>query len=203
MDFLDSFSTLLSTSTGMYVCCQSKPPTSYQLVATEQQNPERFSKVKVYRFVDNENKICMAFCFKTGKHSVFPVITHSDEVDFKTLTSDEIAKGKVHKSFLFKPGEGSNSPFMSLKSVYKPDKYLCVDQNERSKVTLYSEDMPDFKIDDLCKHKELQRTNCQPLSRILDQTTSSREKSVEPSKCSNRKGKRMKFSLKSCVSFCR
>ncbi|XP_073808090.1 uncharacterized protein [Danio rerio] len=204
MKCVDTYLALLSTSTGMYVCCESKSPTSYQLVATEQQKPESSSKVTVYKFHEN-NKTCMAFCFKIRDHSVFPVITHGDEVDFKTLTSDEIAKGKVHKSFLFKPGEGRNGPFMSLKSVNKPDKYLCVDKNERSKVTIISEDMPGFKIERLCelKAKELPKTNCQPPSSILDQTTSSREKSVEPSKCSNRKGKRMKFSLKSCISFCR
>ncbi|XP_056312830.1 uncharacterized protein LOC130228428 [Danio aesculapii] len=202
MKLLGSSSALLSTSTGRYVCCQTMSPTSYQLVAKEQQKPERSSKVTVYKFRYNEDKdICMAFCFEKGKHSVFPVITHDDKVDFKTLTTDEIAGGNFDESFLFKLGEGRNSPFKSLESVNKPDKYLCVDQN---KVTIISEDMPDFRVHDLCERKVLQSTNCQPLSRILDQTTCSREKSVEQSKCSNRKGesKRMKFSSKSCFSFC-
>lgn len=71
----------------------------------------------------------------------------------QTLTSDEIAGGNFDESFLFQLGEERNSSFKSLKSVYKPDKYLCVDQNERSKVTIISEDMPDFRIDDLCECK--------------------------------------------------
>lgn len=43
--------------------------------------------VTVYKFKYKEDKgICMAFCFKKGKHSIFPVITHGDEVDFKVKT---------------------------------------------------------------------------------------------------------------------
>lgn len=213
-------SALLSTIHGKFVCVQGtlKPKRSHQLVAQNVQcNPGNPGNVKVYHILYNGTRQCMAFGFEVDNKSVFPVVTHGEEVKFEVLSTDEpITERTFDEKFLFQWGEQDISgDWRSLESVAKPKNYLCV--KKKGKVTITKEQIPDFSIrySDEKKDKELQSL-CQSDKIQQDETNKCKtiswqrcnlkrgpsccKSSVAPNKplrCNSRKTKRMKMSVKS------
>ncbi|TRY93591.1 hypothetical protein DNTS_005188 [Danionella cerebrum] len=155
MNWNHKYEARFSTSEGKFVCVHSFK-SYHQLVTANLQLPEESSNVTVFEFLMS-GKTWMAFLFEKKGKSIFPVVTNGDKVEFKELPSIEVTSSIFNQSFMFEWGEGRNSGYRSLKSVAKPGKFLGVVPDE-DKVTIRTQDIPDFKIVTTSTEKRLQIT---------------------------------------------